>query len=362
MINDQFLEINEIIENANKDIYAEVEECKQAVEEILNNALNSVCHHYNGIAKYTIYGADSYLFNTSYEQDSAIKYYVSVSLIDNNGLSLKHFIKPQKKRKKRKSTRQQLMENISGISSEKVPYIQDFTSYFAKELSFLTECKQIINNNCSIAFLFQNQQVELVVCYELEASILSYQKGLKSYNINIYNLYNNIYEKEKNTNSYYSKMCKFFKALEKEIVYAGISDIYISKKPDLVENLIYNVPNNLFVGDYKSCFLKVCSYLINCSFNDFTTIDGALMFDELEFKKKIAKNFVRKVMYGYLHFDEIIEKIMNDLDNQNIEPEDNLSKKQEIIENEDVKSNKTNAYQDFKEKLKNNRDNDNKDI
>lgn len=350
MTNEQFLTVRDIIENFNKEFYPEVTKIKDNLERDLGFVLERVCNYYAGIRRYKISGNDEYLFGTSYEDTASLRYYVSLELFDKNETSLEKFIKPMKMRKKKLSTKQQMMQNISGISATKVPYIQDFCAIFCDELKFSNNFQDALCNNCSIILKYQNCLVEIIVCYELTAKIISYQKGVNVYNVNLYDLYNNFYLKEKKTDSNFSLMCKIYKALEKELIYAGISDIYISQKYGLIENLLFNTPDNMFKGDYKDIFLKTCSYLINANFKEFKTLDDNVMFDNLNYKIKVAKNLVRKIMYAYNNFDEILEKSDENIDKFEIESQDQDIENQKDL-SQNVVDEETNDYQDFKDKI-----------
>lgn len=348
MTNEQFLTVKDIIENFNKEFYPEVSKIKDDLERDLGFVLEKVCSYYSGIQKFKISGNDEYLFGTSYEDTAWIRYYVSIELFDKYENNLNKFIKPMKKRRKKLSTRQQMMQNISGISAVSVPYIQDFCLKFCDELKFSNNFQNAVSNNCSILLKYKDCLVEIIVCYELTTKIISYQKGVNIYNVNLYDLYNNFFIKEKNTDSNFSLMCKIYKALEKETLYAGISEIYISQKYGLVENLLYNVPDNMFVGNYKDIFLKTCSFLINANFKDFKTLDDNIMFDNLNYKIKVAKNLVRKIMYIYNNFDEILEKSNRNTVDYTVDSQD--TQNQEISkENENNKD--IDDYQNFKDKL-----------
>ena len=349
MTNEQFLSVKDIIEDYNNKLYPEVTKIKNDFERDLGFVLEKVCSYYAGIQRYKISGNDDYLFNTSYEDSANLRYYVSIELFDKYDTNLEKFIKPMKKRKKKLSTKQQMMQSISGISATKVPYIQDFCSKLCDEIKFSNNFQNALCNNCSIILKYKNCLVEIIVCYELTAKIISYQKGVNVYNVNLFDLYNNFYLKEKNTDSNFSLMCKIYKALEKEIIYAGISDNYISQKYGLIENLLFNTPDNMFKGDLKDIFLKTCSYLINANFKEFKTLDENIMFDNLNYKIKVAKNLVRKIMYAYNNFDEILEKSSeNDVDNFTEQSQE--IEKQDIVVNNETNEN-TDDYQNFKDKL-----------
>lgn len=342
MTNNQFVKVKEIIETYNQEIYPQITEIKDKFEADLSFVLKKVCDFYAGIQNFKISGNDEYLFGTSYEDSANLRYYISIELFDKTENKLEKFIRTKKKRKL--STKQQLMQNISGLSAKSTPYIQDFCEKLCEELKFSRNFEGVISTNCVIMLKYKDCNIELIICYELSPKIISYQKGSNVFNINLFDLYNNFYNKEKVTNSNYSLMCKVYKALEKQLIYAGISEIYISQKYGLVDNLLYNVPNNLFLGDYKDIFLKTCAYLINADFKNFKTLDSNTMFNDFNYKIKVAKNLVRKIMYAYNNFDKIL-----DLSTTN---ENNTDSEQTQKENDDINEQNTNYdYKDFKDKL-----------
>ena len=129
-------------------------------------------------------------------------------------------------------------------------------------------------------------------------------------------------------------MCQLFKALEKELIYAEISSIYISKKSNLAENLLYNVPNEFFIGNKQDVFLKIVNYLINANFDNFVLMDrNNPMFDKNTiYNIEEAKNYCKKIMYVFNNYKDIIE-ITSDNNNQSGNLQQKENNMTEIVNN-----------------------------
>ena len=348
MTDDQFLIVKDIIDDFNKNFSKKIQDVKDELEPILLDISQNICNYYSGLYNCKVSGCDDYLFDTSYENSSKIRYLMSFQLNNAEYQNLDMLVNKQKNHKK-VSKKQFYMEQIAGVSLKPIPYIQDCCKKVSLELKNYGQFLNVFAENCIINFIYKDCFVEIVVCYELKPKELSYQKGCKVFQINLFDLYNNFYIKEKETNGMFSNMCKIYKALEKELIYAGISDIYLSNKSFLIENLLFNVPNNLFSNDLKLCFLKTCSYLINCDFDNFKSVYSSNMFDELNYKKKKAKNLVRKIMYSYNNFDYIIE-LSNENTDINYDNNTNQNLENDVPKKYD---NLNDDYKNFKDKRNN---------
>ena len=228
------------------------------------------------------------------------------------------------------------MEQIMSSSQNDVPFLDDLAQNIKDNfINYISANDRIFTRNGTIRMSIDKKFiVDIVVSYEFKENEINYFNLTKWQSLNYIDFKDNFNKKEIKTNAQFCKMCRIFKALEKELIYADISDIYISKENNLTESLLYNVPSEYFILEDKDCFLKVCSYLINADFKDFKSIDEKHNFFDKKsnnFSVELAKNYVRKIMYVYNNFDEICSTSVS-IAQQNENLTNELEKKNKNIE------------------------------
>ena len=352
--NEQFIEIKDIINQSDEEYRDKIDNIKSFYENFLKEKMSSLSRFYNHIVDFKIIGFDEYLFNVNYENSASIKFYVCLALDDKN-INLNRLQKSKTKISKKEKLYNEIMFN----NAQDLPLMEDVASDIYKELLKIKQPNDIIFTRNNVIRLTLNEEtiVEIVVSYELEENEMVYYKNTFWSRINILNFYNNFYQKNVLTNNNFCLMIKIFKALEKEILYAGISQQYISKKENLVETLLYNVPTNYFCGnDINKMFLRVLNYLLNADFATFKSIDNNFnMLDLFEYNIEECENLCRKILYAYNNFDTIINMTAqaneqlsklnqySNNDNNNDDAEENTNNPNNTNEN---------PYEDFKNKFK----------
>lgn len=345
MTNEMFDNIVKIVEDSSAEQIDVIENAKNVYENIILQALNNITFHYETINSFKLLGLDDYLLKTSYENNTPIRYFACLNV--NADVFYSGLVKKKKKRKKK---------NIEEIIVGNKLTVQDFAILLKKELSkFMQEGEFVIAYNGMVKVILNNCSIQIICSYEYEKNIINYYKGENWFKINISQFYDNYIKKQQETNNNYSKMCRIFKAFEKELIINNISSIYISNNFGLVENLLYNAPSNLFSSLQNEMFLKTCSYLINCNFASLKTLDGKPMFDEIIYKKESTKNLCRKIMYSYRHFEEFVE--MAEKQEQENDYNDNYGEENVITTQNKInnKQEQENEYNEFKNKLSNNK-------
>lgn len=348
---EEFENIKNIIEENNEQVRDEISIIKDNMESILTDVIEYSMRFYKSAINYEIVNADDYLFDTNYENDNPIVFYAIIK-IRNENVNLKYLLKSKKKRI---SKREQILRELAMSNQKDVPYLDDFTNDLKNGLTkYLQGKDRIIARNGRIRIILSSGQIiDIFASYEFDDNHnINYYKNTKWFKTNLLNLYENMYNKNVETNNMYSTMVKIYKAIEKEIIYAGVSNIYIAKTVNLVENLLYNVPNSYFEANILDCFLKTNNFLANADFSEFKTIDNCFkMFDLYEYDIDNAKNFVRKVMYGYNNFEKLIEITSNN--NQSYKEQQLIAQENnQNYNNEELPKEKSNDYAKYKAKFK----------
>lgn len=350
--NEQFNDIKDIINQRDEEYIDKIDNIKSFYEDFLKEKMSSLSRFYKHIINFKIIGFDEYLFNVNYENSSSIKFYVCLTL-DDKSINLNRLQKSKNKISKKEKLYNEIMFN----NAQDLPFMEDVANDIYKELLKIKQPNDIIFTRNNVIRLTLNEEiiVEIVVSYELEENEIAYYKNTFWNKINILNFYNNFYQKNVQTNNNFCLMIKIFKALEKEIVYAGISQQFISKKENLVETLLYNVPTNYFCGnDIDKVFLRVINYLLNADFTTFRSIDNMFnMLDLFEYNVDECENLCKKILYAYNNFDTIINMTAQrneQLNNFNQHNNDNDDIDEENTNNQN--NTDENPYEDFKNKFK----------
>lgn len=141
----------------------------------------------------------------------------------------------------------------------------------------------------------------ITICYDLgeQDDLLTVRKVNIWKNINLTQFFNNIEKKEAETNQNFHKIVRIFKALEVELIIQGQSNVFIGKNY-FVENLLYNVPSQIFLGENLEIVSKsVLTYLNNKDYKTFELIDKTgKMFEQDFYSKKYEKQFINKINYA----------------------------------------------------------------
>jgi hypothetical protein len=71
--------------------------------------------------------------------------------------------------------------------------------------------------------------------------------------------------------------------------------------------MLFNVPNRMFVDNHFQTFKNIVNYLSFADLTKFVMADGsnASLFDNADYSISDAKNFIKKIIYVYKHFNEV---------------------------------------------------------
>lgn len=303
----------EIINDKDKQSMAQVANFYDTLIDALNNIKNMAFSDLtDGYISIMPYG--DFITNTFFDVSPVeilIIYHTSKDNID--------FTTPikriTKKGKVKLSTYQQIVGspvNQGKIQAEEI--IARFSSY----LKGLLAPSQRIYSKYNTIMIKLNAQLnaKITACYDANfdnEKLLVRRINTWAY-INPSKYLPKIEQKDIETNFLYSKFVKLFKALEIELIIAQESSLLIGKN-HFVENLLYNIPSNLFIANDDEATMKnIMFYLKNINPNKLELIDETYdsMFDEKSYyEKKHYKQYLNKINYTYENFEQIIEKTIN---------------------------------------------------
>lgn len=219
-----------------------------------------------------------------------------------------------KKGKVKLSTYQQIVGapvNHGVIQAEEI--VSRFTNYIK---GVLAPSQKIYSKYNTIMIKLNKQlNAKITVCYDANFD----KNKLLVRRINTWTYINpslylsRIEQKDKETNFQFSKFVKLFKALEIELIIAQESNLLIGRNY-FVENLLYNVPSNLFLDEDSVVMNNIMFYLRNIDYEKLKLIDETYnsMFDENSYyEKKHFKQYLNKIDFSYENFEQIIEKNEN---------------------------------------------------
>lgn len=263
--------------------------------------------------KISIIPYGDFITNTFYDNslvEFLVVYHTSRNNID--------FTVPAKRITKKGKVKLSTYQQIVGSPVNKgIIQAEEIASRFANYLKGVIAPNQKIYCKYNTIMLRINQQLsaKITVCYDAD-----YDKNkLLVRRINTWTYINpNIYlekieQKDAETNNKYSKFVKLFKALELELIIAQESKLLIGKN-HFVENLLYNVPSNLFLDDDLAVLNNIMFYLKNINPKQLKLIDETYdgLFDENSyFEKRYYKQYINKINYAINNLEQILDNSIN---------------------------------------------------
>ena len=172
----------------------------------------------------------------------------------------------KKSNKRKKKNKQKLLKQNEKVIQKQKFTVQNFKFMLMEELS------KNLTNNTFISItpygLTLVGEKELGMPVNLYITFINNNKctmfntnTLKLINIDFGNRYANIDKKNNETNNSFMTMTRIFNGLYANIMNEPLNQI-------LIESILYNCPNNLFVGSNYEIFLKIVNY-INLSLSKY---------------------------------------------------------------------------------------------
>lgn len=288
--------------------------------EVLLNTLNDIKNiAFNDLTdgKISVIPYGDFVTNTFYDNsliECLIIYHTSRDNID--------FTTPVKKFTKKGKVKLSTYQQIIGAPlNNGVIQAEEIASRFANYLKGMIGSNQKIYCKYNVIMLKINEQLnaKITVCYDAD-----YDKGkLLVRRVNTWTYINpfiylkKIDQKDHETNYNYSKFVKLFKALELELIIAQESKLLIGTN-HYVENLLYNVPSNLFLDEDIAVMNNIMFYLKNINPNQLKLVDETYdyLFDENSYyERQYYKQYLNKISYAFNNIAQIIDKTSDRDDN-----------------------------------------------
>lgn len=135
-------------------------------------------------------------------------------------------------------------------------------------------------------------QVKIVVAYKYEDGTYVFTDNNKVIEIDLNKIHENIRKKDKQTGKEYTKVCALFKSFETELLCANKIEDVLMLKNYFVEQILYNVPDELFMEKDLSVKIdKIIKYLKFANVYKFKNLDDSLITDKarISYIKKFIK-------------------------------------------------------------------------
>lgn len=260
-------------------------------------------------ASLKIVPAGDFLTETA-SQNCMIEFYV-VYQIEKKYINFSVTHQKEKRKKKRLSVYQSIVNSASetgGLQAE------DVTTRIANYLrGFILPSQKIFAKRNQIMLkLDDTYTAKITVCYQFENdNLLTVRRVNTWYKFNYANYVVNIRRKDLRTDGAFTRMVRLFKALELEVVLSNKSTLILANNK-MAENLLYNVPDEIFKQDENNdlkVFLKVINYLYFKNIKDFKLADETndMFGSNSAYKTDHAKQLINKILFAYENFGEIIE-------------------------------------------------------
>lgn len=247
-----------------------------------------------------------FLTNTYYD-NSIVDFYVIYSTNRDN---IDFTVTEQRVTKKGK-TKVSLYQSIIGAPINKgVLQAEDVAQRLHYKLngqfkSIFSYCKR----NQIMIRISDKISARINVCYDFaeENGDLTIRKINIWSNINPVKYLDNFDKKDAETNGNFHTLVRLFKALEIELIINEESELLIGKNY-FVENLLYNVPSKLFIGEnFETIITKVLDYLKFKDYDEFKLIDETGFMHNIDFySKNYAKQFINKINYTLENLQDFI--------------------------------------------------------
>lgn len=275
--------------------------------EQLYDALNKIIENNFSALKQNlaIVPFGDYLINTYYD-NSIVDFYI-VYRISKNEIDFSVVDKKERKKGQKVSLYSQIMNSpvVSGTMQ-------------AEEIALLL--KQYLETTLKMQKMFQKRNqimiklndmtsARITICYDTnddKGDFLVRKVNIWKH-VNPMKFFDNFDKKDAETNHNFHKIIRLFKALEIELIIQNHSNLFIGRNY-FVENLLYNVPSELFLGDNLEQISNVIlAYLKLKDYKTFELIDETGKMIEQDFySKKYEKQFINKIEFALKILPELL--------------------------------------------------------
>lgn len=291
------------IKSRNKENYTIQNRFYEQVYDALNNVVEnnfSALKH-----KLAIVPFGDYLLDTYYD-NSVVDFYI-VYRIDKSEIDFSVVDRKERRKGQKVSLYSQIMNSpvVSGtIQAEEI------ASLLKQYLETSLNMKKIFQKRNQIMIgLNEMVNARITICYDTnddKGEFLVRKVNIWKH-INPMKFFDNFDKKDAETNQNFHKIIRLFKALEIELIIQNHSNLFIGRNY-FVENLLYNVPSELFLGeDLEQIANVILAYLKLKDYKTFELIDETGKMIEQDFySKKYEKQFINKIEFALKILPELL--------------------------------------------------------
>lgn len=267
------------------------------IEALIQEALTSLQQSNRELGgKLNFFMAGDHVLQTNFQTISPLVVFVSLKQKRKDILAYKQMQKLKRRAKK-------LFAPISVITDELVAGL-----LFTELQNYLeTKDKLYVSKNVIMVNIVNHIKIKIIVGYNFDGSF-EYEYIGKQYKENFLEFLEKMDKKDAQTKHFFD-MIRILKSMEIELFNLGyLKDKYFDAY-NFVENLVYNVPNELLSDDsFYEAFLKTINYLKNADLTKFVQTDNTPMFEHSKnarYDLIKAKYFIKAILYFYNNFEAI---------------------------------------------------------
>jgi len=209
-----------------------------------------------------------------------------------------------------------LTSDVFNLNKTIVPTISELSKLLHDELTIkLKNSKTYLRKNCIALKLLNYSFFIFFVNSNFNKEDYNFVIKSKDYSLNFEKLTKNLLQKNEQTNGKFFNVIKFFKITELELMLIRKLKSKCSNILYFYENLLYNVPNELFDNDHIiDSFILVFSYLLNSNVYELKTADDKLLINDkyrLKVKPAITTIDIDNFFTNCKTFINNLDKILN---------------------------------------------------
>jgi hypothetical protein len=273
-------------------------ELYDGIEDVLEDAISQVCKN-NGLAKTNInfFISGDHMLSTNIGTTSPLIIFVSLKANKQQVLLFK-------KANKASQTVKRFIAAQTVLTDEVLAQML----FEALTQQFDAKTKLYNTKNIIVINLENMLKIKVIVGYNFEGSF-EYQYLNNYYSENLLALIEAFDKKEATTNNFFD-LVRVFKSIELELLHLDIIKQKSYDKLNFIENIVYNVPNELLIDtDFSRAFLKSLNYLKNADFSNFKLASkNEYMFSADEnslYNIREARFFIKEIDYFYKNFEKL---------------------------------------------------------
>lgn len=248
----------------------------------------------------------SFATQTNYANYEPLEFFV-VNKSDQMTLQQDLLNMNKKKKKKKKSS---IYADITGSSNySNVLTNTDIAVIVMHELKkYCPTTVKLASINGTIKVKFEEEKLfsNITLAYKTDnTDTIHFVKKPYVFSLNNRSYINNTLKKEMETKGIFSYLCRFIKFVEIEFIVLNKSETFYSLLSGFSENILYNMPNNLFVENKLQSINNMLNFLKFADYTKFILADDSnrLMFETNDYKINAVKLLLEKLVYFYNNFD-----------------------------------------------------------